>query len=154
MKMIPLTQGLFAQEDDNDYNALSQYRWYAHKRGKTFYARRSVGDTKIEMHRQIIGALPGQIVDHIDHDGLHNQRRNFRPCTKQENTQNRSSLSSNNTTGYRGVTHNHKGSREYAAQIKAGYKHIHLGYYYSPVAASKAYEIAANKYFGEFVGKI
>ena len=39
-KQIPLTQGYFATVDDEDYDFLSRWKWYARKDQKNFYAQR------------------------------------------------------------------------------------------------------------------
>lgn len=53
--MIPLTQGKFAIVDDEDYEYLSQFKWYAEKHRKTFYAARTIFNPKrtIRMHQEI-----------------------------------------------------------------------------------------------------
>ncbi len=58
------------------------------------------------LHRFLMGAKPGQKVDHEDGDPLDNRHSNLRFVTKSENGQNRSGLPANNTSGYRGVSWN------------------------------------------------
>ncbi len=57
-KEIQLTQGKVAIVDADDLEWLSRFKWYAHKRGRTWYARRTVeskGSQKTEfMHRIIL----------------------------------------------------------------------------------------------------
>ncbi|KKK50764.1 hypothetical protein LCGC14_3121750 [marine sediment metagenome] len=87
MKQIELTQGMFALVDNDVFEELSRYKWYARKGGHTFYAMRSVylgggqanrKNKTVLMHRVIIGALKGQHVDHRNGDGLYNLRCNIR----------------------------------------------------------------------------
>jgi hypothetical protein len=56
MKEIELTQGLFTQVDDEDFEYLNQWKWYAIKSSQTYYAvRRDVLSKKIiQMHRIIM----------------------------------------------------------------------------------------------------
>lgn len=60
MKEIPLTQGKVALVDDDDFEWLSQFKWYAVKFGRTFYAVRQAPrvngkQRKIWMHREVLG---------------------------------------------------------------------------------------------------
>ena len=102
MREIPLTQGKTALVDDEDYEGLSQFRWFAHKNGKTFYAARSMNPGIVKMHRFILGVVDPKIeVDHEDCNGLNNQRSNLRRATHGENQHNRG-LYRNNPSGYKG----------------------------------------------------
>ena len=86
VRAVPLTQGRFALVDAADYAAVIQYSWCLSKTGKrdrvssqsgdqeTWYAVRRKQGRTIRMHRQIMAAGPGQVVDHINHNGLDNRR--------------------------------------------------------------------------------
>lgn len=82
MKLIPLTQGLFAKVDDEDYEYLNQFKWMATKVRTTFYAIRNVqinGKWKhLSMHREIMQTPDDMETDHKDWDGCNNQRHNMR----------------------------------------------------------------------------
>ena len=153
MKQIPLSQGLFALVDDSDYEFLMQWKWTANKERKTFTAYRQSNQTKkrtfIYMHRLIMN-MPekGVFVDHIDGNGLNNQRCNLRLCTNAENLMNRGA-NKNNTSGYKGVTW-HKKISKWQSQIMLNRKNIKLGYFSDKTDAARAYNEAAKKYFGEF----
>lgn len=58
IKLILLTQGRFAILDAEDYDWLSQYKWYAGKGGSTFCAYRARGRTTVNMH---LGAFDNQM---------------------------------------------------------------------------------------------
>lgn len=105
MKKIPLSQGKFALVDDEDFEWLSQWRRYAEKLGGTYYGARNTQNPKgtIRLHRLVMGAKQGEIVDHIDHDGLNNQKENLRICSYQTNILNRRDLSKANKSGVSGV---------------------------------------------------
>jgi hypothetical protein len=63
MKQILLTRGFVAVVDDEDFDALSRYRWHAKGAGSHFYARRNLpGVSKcITMHRQLLDAPLGDV---------------------------------------------------------------------------------------------
>lgn len=82
VRAIPLTQGKFALVDEADYPDLIRHSWNVKRGGgkpghlETFYAMQTViirttkAKGSVMMHRQIMGAKPGQGVDHINHNGL------------------------------------------------------------------------------------
>ena len=80
---ISLSQNQVALVDDQDYDLVNQYTWYAFKCRNTYYATKNLGCvegkwSRILMHRLIMGAQPGQFVDHKNGDGLDNRRENLR----------------------------------------------------------------------------
>jgi hypothetical protein len=85
-RKIPLTQGKFALVDPEDYAGLARHKWCAAKQGNSYYAVRSEGGRQLRMHRVILNAPAGMVVDHIDHEGLNNTKRNLRSCTNTNGT--------------------------------------------------------------------
>ena len=109
------------------------------------------------MHRVILRAKPGQIVDHINRDTLDNRRANLRIVTASQNNWNQRLLPAHNTSGYRGVSQVicHCVSRRYdevkwQATINVKKRMIHLGYFASREAAAHAYDRAAKMYHEGF----
>lgn len=153
MRTIPLTKGKKAIIDDEDYDEISQHKWcfcggYA--------VRGIIGRNKlISMHRQIMrrqlkAAGSGHEIDHRNHDGLDNRRRNLRVCTRGQNTHNRKNvIRRGGTSRFKGVC-KHTLTGYWRATIKIGDKQIHLGFYNSEVDAAYVYDNAAREYFGEF----
>jgi len=93
MKKIKLTKKQVALVDDSDYEELNRFKWHARKTVKTFYAERTftIGNGKrknVFMHRYIMQTPKGFDTDHIDGNGLNNQRSNLRVCTRSENLRN------------------------------------------------------------------
>lgn len=156
MKIIKLTQGRVTLVDDEDFEYLSQVSWYWKRaaRSENGYAQRTQrikGSSKqlhMDMHRIILVARKGQIVDHINGNSLDNRRSNLRFCNLKQNAQN-SKLPNTNTSGYKGVSW-HKGASKWRVTIKPNQKQVHLGFFENLTEAAKAYNKAAKKYFGEF----
>ena len=141
-KRIPLTRGKFALVSDEDFNTLSQYRWYCSAKN---YAVRSVARNTgpLFMHRVIMDAPDGLEVDHINGDKLDNRRDNLRHATSSQNKANVGPFSGK----YKGV--DRKG-RKWRAQIRVNGKKTHLGLYSHAIQAAMAYDSIAFAQWGEF----
>jgi hypothetical protein len=157
VKLIPLTRGRFVKVDDADFDWLNQWRWYAHyMHGSWYAARASQSDEKgkqryISMHRLILGTPKGMETDHIDHDGLNNQRSNIRVCTVAENARNRKlqTREGKSCSKYKGVSKRMGGSK-WEACIKVGGKSTFIGHFDSDIDAAKAYDEFAIKQHGDY----
>jgi hypothetical protein len=90
-----------------------------------------------------------EIVDHINGVTNDNRIENLRICSHKENTRNSTTKSVNNKSGYKGVSWDSSRKR-WQASIKVNYKSIGLGRFDSIFSAAKAYNEAAEKYYGEF----
>jgi len=144
MKEIQLTQGKVALVDDEDFEYLSQWKWYAYKSNSTFYVEREYIGKAIKMHRLLMNTPNGMLVDHIDHNGLNNQKSNLRNCTHGQNMQNRRPYGKSK---YKGVIFS---QNRFRAQITLGKRNLYLGRYKSEIEAAKAYDEVAKKHYGEF----
>ncbi len=152
-KTIPLTRGLIATVDKSDYGRVAQFKWYANEFSSRFYAvhNDSDGIHSILLHRFIMGANKGEIIDHINGNGLDCTRGNLRFCNAAENARNHR-INKNNTSGYKGVYKSVRDNRKkiWIAKITVNRKEIFLGRFLSQEEAAHAYDIAAYKYHGEF----
>ena len=149
---IVLTQGKVAIVDEMDYERLNKYKWHAKKDGNTYYAARKSErlngkQTTIRMHREILSVLPGQQIDHINHNGLDNRRANLRLCTYSQQQQNR--LPQKAFSKYKGVWQDPR-SKRWQVAIRINGKRTYLGYYVNEIEAAKAYDKKATQLFGEF----
>jgi hypothetical protein len=136
MKTISLSMGQVAQVDDSDYPFLATFKWRAFKLKDTHYAVRTIvsrgNHCCVMMHRVIIGLSNSNPleVDHIDRDGLNNQRANLRAVTHAQNQWNR-----RRTKGYYWDSRD----KRYQAQIVFNGNRIRLGRYSIKEDAQQAY---------------
>lgn len=149
-KEIELTTGGKCLVSEEDFDYLNKFKW--HKRTADGYAARTVYDNgkfiTVRMHRQIVEAPSGLVVDHVNRDRLDNRRENLRVATRSQNTAN-SIKPSTNTSGYKGVSYRKEQDR-WRAFIRVNKKGISLGQYATAIEAARAYNEAALKYFGEY----
>jgi hypothetical protein len=149
MKKIKLSRGKYTLVDDEDYEYLSQWKWFWLNPG---YAARTIRTgksfRKILMHRLLLNAVKGQEVDHKNANGIDNRRKNLRLCSKMQNHWNRGK-SRVNTSGYKGVNWN-KHWKIWTARITVNGKRIFLGNFKDKKLAAEAYYKAAIKYHKEF----
>jgi len=155
-RLIPLTQGQFAIVDEEDFDRLSQFKWYAFKRPNTFYARRVVGySSKWQSIYELMQhtVLRSRAMnDHKDRNGLNNCKDNLRPCTIVQNAGN-SGMRPNNSSGFKGVSDSgRRTGRKWIVYLRgAGRTPVgYVGSFADPVEAAKAYDVAARKKYGEF----
>jgi hypothetical protein len=142
MRKIKLTQGKVALVDNEDFNGLNKYKWYAQKGGlHTYYAGRKTllpngKQVAIYMHREILGTPQTLLSDHINGNGLDNQRNNLRVVTARQNRQNLHS--GNRTSAYPGVSW-HKHGGKWTAQLGVKDTVMYLGLFASEKQAFDAY---------------
>ena len=151
MKLIPLTKGQFAIVDDEDYERVSKYKWRAAWGGYCYYAVHMFWNEgkryEIRMHRFILNAPDGKLVDHIDYDGLNNRIYNIRICSHSQSQYHR--RSHGGTSKFKGVSLN-KINNKWQAQIKHNRKSMWIGQYEKETEAAKAYDKKARELFGDF----
>lgn len=137
MKQLPLSQGLFATVDDEDWDRVSTYKWSAHPGRRTWYAVRNQKGQSVLLHRFILAAGKGTEVDHTDHDGLNCTRSNLRFVTRSQNQQNRTGAARNSQTGIRGVWM-HRPTARYMATARINGRRHYFGYFKDLHAAEEA----------------
>lgn len=91
MKYIPLTNdSRLAIVDEEVYEELSKFKWCSAKGSGSYtsklnnYAMKT-SSPQISMHRLVMKAPKGTIVDHINHNTLDNRRANLRFVTASQN---------------------------------------------------------------------
>lgn len=157
MKKIPLGRGKFALIDDDDYDRVSMHTWHMKSRLHLNYAsstkylgggRKKAKYRMLQLHRFIMNPSKGMDVDHIDGNGLNNQKSNLRICTHQQNCMN-TRKSRNTTSRYKGVSWD-KESGKWKASIRFNNSLKNLGRYRTQKEAAKAYDKKAKELFGEY----
>lgn len=141
--------------EDND---LAQYNWSLDGNGA---AMRKGNPTNISMHRTILARKlgrtlqPNEKCDHSNGNPLDNRRQNLRPATDLENAKNHKP-NAKNSSGYCGVTLASSVTRgkarrpRWVARIQINRKMHNLGTFDTAEEASRVYEAAAIKGFGEW----
>lgn len=158
MREIPLSRGFVALVDDEDYELVSQYRWFAvcggsdrkgPEQDRRYYAvgyRPGGGrrGPRVQMHRLISGNPVGLVVDHANQNTFDNRRANLRVCTQKQNLGNRK-ISKRNTSGFTGV-----GKKTPNGLYRACIAKQYIGSFQTPEEAARAYDSAAIERWGEF----
>ncbi|MGG1659525.1 HNH endonuclease [Brevibacillus sp. NRS-1366] len=156
MKEIHLEEGVVLV-DDEDYEYLSEcYDLYISKdeyvqcRIKKKYRHSKMGLwSSLSLHKLLMN--PERMgrnvpVDHIDGNGLNNQKSNLRVCSHSDNMRNRKS----HIKELKGVRLHKCGSYEVYINLERGGKTDFLGTFTDEVAAANCYNFHAKEHFGEF----
>lgn len=155
MKEIKLTQGKVAWVDDDMFEELNKFNWFAHKSYNVFYAERHLPTENgkrpmLKMHHAIIGFPPdGKVTDHEDGHGLHNERHNLRHVTNRQNCQNKKHMAK--SSKYPGVDWA-KSRCKWRSRIRTAKGRKHLGYFSSEHEAFQAYQTAVESIGEKVIG--
>lgn len=137
----PKGQGRILLVDDEDYERVSQFRWYAKEDEN--------GQVYAYAHFTVHSLLTGfPLTDHVNGNGLDNTRSNLREATPLQNKWN-AKTRSDSKTGFKGVS-SRRGGRGFIARIVTDGKRRTLGWFHSAEEAAHAYDAAARELYGEF----
>lgn len=162
---LALTQGKVAVIDADDFERrlfvefsdgavwngrICDRTWHASPKSHTTYANavvRVLGKQReIRLHRLVLCARAGDIVDHVDRNGLNCRRTNLRFVTAGSNNHNR--CGQGETSRFKGVTR-HKLTGKWESAIRHDRRKRHLGLFPDEISAAQAYDRAAASLFGE-----
>lgn len=133
--------------DAEDQELVDMYRWTVTPEGYVkAYLEKSRQDPTykgkrerkvVYLHRLVMNAAEGELVDHISQDKLDNRKTNLRVASKSINALN--SDRAKGTSGYRGVVRNKQKGKDWQAKITINGKVKHLGRFDKPEEAHQAY---------------
>lgn len=146
---IALGHGKVALVDECDYARVCQFHWHAFFNNRKWYVAKKDALGRSEyLHRFILNAKPGEIVDHKNGDTFDCRRNNLRICNRFENSQN-APRHRNNKSGYKGVHWNSKLGK-WKVEITARRKRVYVGIFDLLDDAVSAYDEAARKHHRDF----
>ena len=152
----PKSKNLFTLVDDEDYDKLVQYHWNVRIDGYVYRQKYSKHkSSNFYMHREVMKAKTGQMIDHKNRNVLDNQKSNLRFCTYSQNLQN-SSGNKSKQYPYKGIRESNGGynPKRYEGVLKVvlnkKVKSFYTKAYRDIKEAARAYNELAKKHYGEF----
>jgi len=94
--------------DVEDFEKLAKFKWSLSTSHGFKYAK--INNIETKMHRLILSAKTGEIVDHKNGNTLDNRKENLRLCTYSQNASNKK-MRSDSKTGVKGVSFHKEGFR-------------------------------------------
>jgi len=154
VREIPVSRGLVALVDDEDYERVAALKWHAdpvdyqHLERNDYYAKRTMNnDRKLFLHRFILNITDGRRVDHRNGDGLDCRRSNLRIASKSQNSAN-AKKRIDSKQPFKGIRKSSSG--RWQSRIRINGQVINLGSFDTAEDAARAYDDAARKHFGPF----
>jgi hypothetical protein len=139
----------FALVDNDIYPFLSRFTWYAKISGSSdmiysvAYIWIGKDRKEVRMHRLIMNASPGVIIDHKNGLTVDNQESNLRPASQAENSRN------THKSTFKGCYYDAR-YKVWWCRIKSVGKALGLGTFDTELDCAIAYNHAALEQFGEF----
>lgn len=152
MITLQLTNGGEVIVDDDTPDAVTGARWFRKNftRGGSYACRTvSIGGKfkTLMMHRVIMAAPAGLIVDHVNGNAFDNRRENLRIATHGQNSCNKRAMGKG--TIFKGISFRND-IQKWGARIALNGRLIHLGHFVSPEDAARAFDEAARMAHGAY----
>lgn len=122
------------------WEKLKEHKWYYD--ASTGYVHTRINNKKLYLHRMVLSAKKGDIVDHINRNKLDNSVENLRIVSKSLNNHNR------NYKGAHGIYFDKWGNR-WRACIAINHRTIKLGSFKSKEMAMMEYNKKATEKYGD-----
>jgi hypothetical protein len=139
--VLQLKSGTAVMVDTEDVAKISRYAWFDNGNG---YIASKGKDGKLFLHRVVMDAEDGSVVDHINFNPLDNRKANLRVCRQSQNT-----LYQRSRLEDKGVYLNRKTGKFYIHLTING-KAAHCGTFDNRNDAVTEYRRLARKVYGEF----
>jgi hypothetical protein len=140
--------------DDEDFDWLTQWKWYALRKTRTFYARRAFWvNGKGAMHERMHTVITGYaITDHVDGNGLNNQRVNLRDTTPCLNSLNAAKRLTTTRSQFKGLSWEKSKWRVRVQSDNRGDRprRTHVGAFLAEEDAARAYDDAVRERYGPY----
>jgi hypothetical protein len=150
---VPLTKGYEAMIDAVDIPLVDAWNWCSRETRRPdgvlagVYAQRNKCNGERYLHRHLLGAPAGCVVDHIDGDPLNNRRSNLRLASCAQNQHN-AKARLDNSTGTKGVCPSKGG--KFRAYVHVAGKQVHIGVFDDVETAALHAERRRGEIHGEF----
>jgi len=151
---IILTKGKYTLIDKEDLEKISCFKWcFNWSYGKNGYAICNIypidwkHPQKIYLHRLIIGAKEGELVDHINRDPFDNRKCNLRKVTPSENLLNRTTK--RGKSKHKNVYWQEK-NKKWIVVVSKNSRNYYGGSFKSEIEAAKKANELMLKHHGEF----
>lgn len=132
--------------DKMDKEKIEPFKWCCSSKG--YAVRTGKNKESLSVHRVVMNAKPGQIIDHINGNPLDNRKSNLRFVSSQQNSFN-TKKSITNSSGFKGVSW-HKNHKLWQACVYFGNTSKFLGNYLTKEEAALAYNLYVKETRGEY----
>lgn len=139
---VKISCGSIVIVSDIDLKFFKNHKWKYDQVGAKSYVRATNGERPY-LHRLIMQAPKGMVVDHINGNPLDNTRENLRVCSYENNNRNLTKKRGSSSSRFKGVS-------KHGDKWRARIQEKTIGIYDTEVEAALAYDAEAVKLFGKF----